>query len=306
MFCLSCSTSQRLAEVDADEQAIADLGRQIRKITDRKERGIQRSVRDQLKTDAALEARLRRGLLAAKKKIYIEVRRVVETGSIERLALMRNDQMSDWLINTGLDRLVFDFSDAQQTTLKNVGDLMRMISDDFSMNSILGITDALADETTSSLFDDVIIPDTIKTVRDSLTAAKYTTDKTGWIESLKASLASATGRQVTEARTKISNYGREVTVAAADEAGLDLMLYSGPKDGITRPFCRVLVGKAYTRDQISKLNNHSLNPPIVRAGGYNCRHSWAPLSRELAAETSTRLGTDSDIIKANSEARRSN
>lgn len=69
-----------------------------------------------------------------------------------------------------------------------------------------------------------------------------------------------------------------------------LWVYDGPADKRNRPFCAEIVRlpRAYTREQIEKLNSHPLLadyvPPNVfmLCGGYNCRHVFLPVSRAFA------------------------
>lgn len=66
----------------------------------------------------------------------------------------------------------------------------------------------------------------------------------------------------------------------ARQLGLDHYRYSGPDDAVTRPFCRRLVGRVLSRDEIDRLDNGQTGQGsvIVTCGGYNCRHRWAAVS----------------------------
>ena len=95
---------------------------------------------------------------------------------------------------------------------------------------------------------------------------------------------------------KISEFGRSVQAINADQAGIDLFMYVGPKDGITRPFCRKLVGKVLSKSQINKLNNgQGAGPVLTSGGGYNCRHSWSPVSKGFIKVMDLTVATDSEI-----------
>jgi hypothetical protein len=80
--------------------------------------------------------------------------------------------------------------------------------------------------------------------------------------------------------------GRLATVRAAEEAmgaGADIVyLYSGPEDSKTRPFCDALVGKALRPSTLSRLRNGQVEPVEVFCGGYNCRHTLAPMTEDMA------------------------
>jgi hypothetical protein len=99
-------------------------------------------------------------------------------------------------------------------------------------------------------------------------------------------------------------FGRSVTAAIADEAGLRYYLYTGPIDGVTRQFCRPLVDKVVSESQMKKLNNKQGLPVKTGGGGYNCRHSWSPVSEGFIKAAGLDRATTKDISKANAGARR--
>jgi hypothetical protein len=216
---------------------------------------------------------------------------------------MDRDTLSRWLLDAGLGDLVLDITEAERDTLANVEQLLLASSDGFDVNAIEGIGQALADDTISGLIDDVILPDMQRVVRDALAGAQFTADPSETIGSLDAALRSAEGRQITEARTRITSFGRELTAVAAESAGIDHYLYTGPLDGITRPFCRQLAGKVFTKSQVQDLRNYQIEPPLVRGGGYNCRHTWAPVSEELIESAGLDRGTNADVRRANQAAK---
>jgi len=96
----------------------------------------------------------------------------------------------------------------------------------------------------------------------------------------------------TEVNTLLSSFSRTVSGNKASELGLNLFLYLGPKDKVTRPFClHVLTGKTppiYTREEIDNLNNDPDAPDgldvFTEGGGYNCRHDWNALDERAAKE----------------------
>lgn len=73
--------------------------------------------------------------------------------------------------------------------------------------------------------------------------------------------------------------GRRAVMAEAaivEEDGTPLAyVYVGPKDGKNRPFCKIWVGKAVNVP--SEMNNGQGLDVADYCGGYNCRHSWAPM-----------------------------
>jgi len=87
--------------------------------------------------------------------------------------------------------------------------------------------------------------------------------------------------------------GRRAVVSAAEvqakELGVDVVYaYVGPTDAKNRPFCAIWMGradgvrKAVTREYMARLDNGQGLAVEDFCGGYNCRHSWAPIPRERA------------------------
>lgn len=114
---------------------------------------------------------------------------------------------------------------------------------------------------------------------------------------------------LTEARTRVAEADRffqEMAVEATEADGDDLLrVYVGPDDAVTRDFCDALVSRAFTLDQIQGLSNgQTPTHPIHSGGGYNCRHSWLPVHPDDLELLGYQRGTDADIERANSAARR--
>lgn len=91
-----------------------------------------------------------------------------------------------------------------------------------------------------------------------------------------------------ELNTSIAAFDRTVTVKKAQDLGLELFVYRGPDDKITRPFCDKLLNQRdpaiYTIDEIRAMNNDTGLDVITYGGGYNCRHQWSPVSYERAKQ----------------------
>jgi len=302
--CPLCSQRHHhhLAE-NGDERALADLASQIREANTARQRDILRATRAQLRLEASLDKKLRRSLRAAKSAISDAVQGAADSGNLQTLRNLDRTDLERWLLDVGLGDLVLDITAAERDTLANVEQLLLASSDGFDVNAIEGVGQALADDTISGIIDDVVIPDVQRAVRDALAGAQFTADPAEVIGSLDAALRSAEGRQITEARTRITSFGRELTAVAAESVGIDHYLYTGPIDGITRPFCRQLVGRVFTKTQVQDLRNYQIEPPLVRGGGYNCRHTWAPVSEELIESADLSRGTDADVERANQRAK---
>lgn len=88
----------------------------------------------------------------------------------------------------------------------------------------------------------------------------------------------------TELTTVLQGFSREVTWRVADELGFKAMRYFGPKDVVTRPFCRdLLTGRTppiYTIKEIEKMDNGQGLSVMQYCGGWNCRHQWSPVEKE--------------------------
>lgn len=82
----------------------------------------------------------------------------------------------------------------------------------------------------------------------------------------------------TYAETALVSYTRRVNVDMWSAAGVDRLLYRGPKDVKNRPFCAEHVGKVYSLAEIDKMDNGDSQPkPVLYyGGGWGCRHVWSP------------------------------
>jgi len=138
------------------------------------------------------------------------------------------------------------------------------------------------------VFDTNVIANKVEAVNLDLSSAimrQVITGESPDIDSLVDSSVPTLASQVaTELRTATSAFSRSINQRKADELGLNYFLYTGPIDKITRPFCRSKVGKVFTREEISKWDNHQGLPASIYLGGYNCRHDLRPISEERAKQ----------------------
>lgn len=80
---------------------------------------------------------------------------------------------------------------------------------------------------------------------------------------------------ITEYNTALSGLSSTVNVKKAKELYKDpKMIYRGPLDKLTRPFCQQHTGKIYTIKEIESMDNGQGLPVLEYNGGYNCRHEW--------------------------------
>jgi hypothetical protein len=156
----------------------------------------------------------------------------------------------------------------------------------------------LSTQNVSDVFENIILNSVKQSVRDSLTDLVVNVPLSTVMSNMQKRMQRAEGRQLTEIKTKLSQYGRSITAIAAVEADIDHFLYTGPNDGITRPFCDALVNKVVTSKQMRRLDNGQGLSVITSGGGYNCRHSWSPVTQGFIKSANLKLATASDISKA--------
>jgi hypothetical protein len=90
----------------------------------------------------------------------------------------------------------------------------------------------------------------------------------------------------TELNTALSAFNQAITNQKADEVGLNVFVYLGPDDKVTRPFCKDVIdkGRVFSRAQIEAMDNEQGLPVMEAGGGWNCRHQWRPISKEEARQ----------------------
>lgn len=88
----------------------------------------------------------------------------------------------------------------------------------------------------------------------------------------------------TELNTGLAGFERAVTLAKADEFGVDLFLYAGGLIKTSREFCIERAGKVFSRDEIESWDNGQGLPTLLYLGGYNCQHDLQPVSPALARQ----------------------
>jgi len=92
----------------------------------------------------------------------------------------------------------------------------------------------------------------------------------------------------TELNTSVAAFDRTVSRIQSEEVGIDLFIYSGPFDGVTRPFCRETLTRRtppiYTATEIDGTLNNEVPglDTFTFGGGYNCRHQWLGVTETFA------------------------
>jgi hypothetical protein len=78
----------------------------------------------------------------------------------------------------------------------------------------------------------------------------------------------------TNARQVVGGYNRIHRDEVRKELELDRALYYGEVRNNSRPFCRQLIGKVFSLEQIEQMNNGQGLSVLTYCGGWNCIHSW--------------------------------
>lgn len=291
-----------LSEDDADQRAVDDLTAQVKG-----QRGpiatIVRARRDQLKAEISTERAFKRGLVQAQKQLISDIMTAADNPESLAVLLSPDADLTTFILQSGLGDALADFiastddiRDAMTKGLSAVG-----IDPTASTQPQL---DFLQAQAANAIFEDVIAPDFKSAVRSALTSIVQEIPLTVVKSNLEMRLQRSTGRQLTEIKTQVSEYGRSITATAAAAADLDLYLYTGPIDGIVRPFCKQLVNLVVDEKQMSQLNNGQGRPVKTSCGGYNCRHSWSPVTAGFVEAADLKRATAKDINDANRAARK--
>ena len=292
-----------LAEQDADELAVQDLEKQLKNQSGDVAR-ITRSKINELKTQIKAEKSMKSVLDKSRTRFIKTLETAVTASSPNTILSLDREQLIDFIIRGGFDLSIDEFIEQADLIAQAVEKTTRIVQPDLGLAPIQQQLDIMQTSAVETLFDDVIIPNVASGVKESLVAMTVDVPMKQAISSLSQKMKSATGRQRTEVNTKLSMYGRGVTAAMAEEAGLSYYLYTGPLDGETRKFCSPLVDKVVSESQMKKLNNKQGLPVKTAGGGYNCRHSWSPVSEGFLKAAGLDRATTKDISKANGGAKR--
>ena len=303
MTCQCGAVPHLLAENDADEEAIADLTRQA-KSQSGPLATLTRARRDQLKAEVSAERAFAKALTKARAQLLETVGAAVQAANPLTLLNLNDEQLLEFILQGGLGLAVDEFIEQQDAIREAAERAMKAVQPDFGFNQITPQLDSIQATAAASVFDDVILPDFKRSINESLRDLLVDVPSNIVMSNLEQKLKRSEGRQLTEVKTRISQYGRGVTAAAAEAADMSYYLYTGPMDGITRPFCKQLINLVVSKAQMKRLNNQQGLTVLTSGGGYNCRHSWSPVTLGFieAADLTKAKGTD--ITKANSAARR--
>jgi hypothetical protein len=287
---------------DADKQAVEDLTRQAKSLSGDRAK-LLRARRDQLQAEITAERSFERALGASRRELITLVQMASASNDPELLLSLDSAELLDFILRGGMGLAVDDLVQSQGKILESIESGLQVMNPDLSLSALPQL-ERIQAQAVAQVFEDVILPDTQSAIRDALTSLSLDVPVDIVTSELEERLKRSSGRQLTEVKTRISQYGRSVTAAAAAAAELDHYLYTGPLDGITRPFCKALVDKVVTGDQISKLNNGQGLSVLTSCGGYNCRHSWSPVSEGFIQAAKLDQADNGDIKRANRGGKR--
>lgn len=105
-----------------------------------------------------------------------------------------------------------------------------------------------------------------------------------------------------------SRFVQLINNAKAEELGLSIFSYQGPRDSKNRPACKFLLDNSdigvpglWTRESI-KVGMHPdlFLDPFVFKGGYRCRHAWTSITLEYAESLGAKIPKEkrTEILKA--------
>lgn len=299
MFCSVCNHHLNhhvtLAEKNADQEAIDDLKKQVQAEANPKMKTLLKSRLDILKKEVEVAKEFEKQLAKSTKKLQEAVTRLIKQGRGDILLNMSPLELKNFLISEGLGESIAYFEQSQLDIVQLTNEAMKAIDPNFISGDI-NIISSTIQRTVSSVFDDSVIPDLTKAIKNTVNSALVIGSTKAPLDALASEFLKSVGRNTTQARLKIAEFGRSTQAVNAESAGLDLFLYVGPKDGITRPFCRKLVGKVLSKSQINRLNNgQGAGPVLTTGGGYNCRHSWTPISKGFVQVMDLKQTNDDEI-----------
>ena len=290
-----------LAEKDADQIAIDDLSAQLRD-TKGPQRQILIAKIAALKIAVKADKDFRRSLKRSHRELSANLSSALEMTSAEQLLMLSRDELSEFILASGLGLAVDDFIGASDAIAVAALDTLQTIIGAVDPAELPSI-DALKLATADQVFQDVILPSTLQATRTALEGMTVGVPKASAIKAMDQRLESIVGTQMTQVNTELSQFGRAVTASAAQAFDLDLYLYTGPRDGVTRAFCRPLINKVVSETQMNRLDNGQGLPVKTSCGGYNCRHSWSPVTESFVEAAGLTRATNADITKANAGGR---
>ena len=291
-----------LAEGDsADKVAVADLIAQAKE-QEGGRAALTKAKVEELRAEIKAAEVMARAMGQSRKSLLDTLEAALSISSPEFLLGLPREALADFVLQAGFGLTIDDFIEQSDRVAAAALEAIQVLEPTATTASVQAQLDSFRVAAVDAVFQDVIIPDTTKAIREALQGMTLGVSLTASMGRLSDQMQRSEGRQLTELRTKIASYGRQVTAAVGESAGLDLYLYTGPRDGITRQFCKPLINKVVDDKQMAALNNGQGLPVKLSGGGYNCRHSWSPVSQGFVDAANLTRATAADIAKANAGA----
>jgi len=275
MTCACGSSVHLLAEGDsADKVAVADLSAQAKEQSGPRAELTKAKVKE-LRAEITAADVMARALGQSRQSLLDVLETALSMTSPEALLAMPRDTLADFVLQAGFGLTIDDFIEQSDRVAAAALEAIQVLEPTATTASVQAQLDSFRVAAVDSVFQDVIIPDTTKAIREALQGMSLGVPLKASMSALSAQLERSEGRQLTEVKTKIASYGRQVTATVGESAGLDLYLYTGPRQGL---------------------------PVKLSGGGYNCRHSWSPVSQGFVDAAGLTMADAADIAKANSGA----
>jgi hypothetical protein len=267
---------------DADKRAVDDLTQQAKSLSGDQAKLI-RARRDQLRAEISAERSFERALSASRRELITLLQMAAVSSDPQLLLSFNNEQLLDFILRGGMGAAVDEYVESQGKIKDAVERAFNAIEPDFSFDDLPQL-EQIQTQAVTQVFEDVILPDTQSAIRSALTSLALEVPIEIVTSELEERLKRSEGRQLTEVN--------------------DHYLYTGPLDGLTRPFCKALIGKVVTSEQMRKLNNGQGLNVMTSCGGYNCRHTWSPVSEGFIQSANLDEASMGDIYKANARGKR--
>lgn len=290
-----------------DEPTNEDLRQQVRDAHPEL-KPLVRSVRDRLQVQDSAAKELERGLAAAWRSVADALQVAMAQPALRARILGSNLAQMRLLIEQIIDAAL---DGPQRALLQRYADLTDIanVAAESAGGRRIGLDvrafQAVVERQWLTFWQDRVKAPAMAEIMDSLISATTMERLQDSTARIAQRLETTVPRAAAAARTQIATFDRVVAEEGAVRAGLDLRWYVGPDDGITRPFCRALVGKVLTIDQVAELDNEQTpGSPIMTGGGYNCRHRFVAVSDAFVERRELPRATEDDIAAANAGARK--
>tara|TARA_R100000951_G_scaffold53115_1_gene44776 strand:- start:1924 stop:2835 length:912 start_codon:yes stop_codon:yes gene_type:complete len=293
-----------LSERDGDKRALAELKRQLANESGLKAELTKAKIKE-LKTQIKAEKAMKSALDKSRARFTKNLKNIVKDTDPLTVLSLDKDNLTDLILRAGYDEAIDEFIEQTSRVAKASQSTASIVQPQYTPDQRQQILVDVAQRAASErIFDNLILPQVTSGVRDSLLSMSLDVPLDMAMSTLAQRMEQAQGRQLTEVNTQISTYGRSITASIADAAGINYYLYTGPEDGLTRKFCRPLVNLVVSESQMNKLDNGQGLGVKAGGGGYNCRHSWSPVTKGFIEAAGLKMATSADIAAANKGGKR--